>query len=50
MLKIIFLICQKLLQNEELQEQKLLKVLQNDYKHTGYDTCNNYKINLAIPI
>jgi hypothetical protein len=27
--------------------KKSLHVLQNDYKHTGFDD-NNYKINLAI--
>jgi hypothetical protein len=35
----------KMWQNETLQQQKL-QVLQNDYKHSGYD--NDYKINLAI--
>jgi hypothetical protein len=28
--------------------QKSLQLLQNDYKHTGYD--NDYKINLAISL
>jgi hypothetical protein len=35
-------------QNERLQRKKSLIVLQNDYKHTGYD--NDYKINLAISL
>jgi hypothetical protein len=28
--------------------KKWIQVLQNDYKHTGYDNTSNYKINLAI--
>jgi hypothetical protein len=32
-------------QNEKLQQQKL-QVLQNYYKHAGYD--NNYKIDTTI--
>jgi hypothetical protein len=37
-----------MLQNERLQQKKkYVQVLQNDYKHTGYDN-NDYEINLVI--